>query len=55
MYVNTYNWSPIELPWGGYKQSGLGRELGSFGIDEFTETKSVIFDTTGEPLGLYTA
>ena len=55
MYVNTYNWSPIELPWGGYKRSGLGRELGSCGIDEFTETKSVIFDTSGQPLGLYTA
>ena len=55
MYVNTYNWSPIELPWGGYKQSGLGRELGSFGLKEFTEAKSVIIDTSGEPLGLYAA
>ena len=40
MYVNTYNWSPVELPWGGYKQSGLGRELGDAGIDEFTEAKA---------------
>ena len=55
MYVNTYNWSPIELPWGGYKQSGLGRELGNFGVDEFTEVKSVIFDTSSRPLGMYTA
>lgn len=55
MYVNTYNWSPIELPWGGFKRSGVGRELGSFGLEEFTEAKSVIIDTTGEPLGLYTA
>ena len=55
MYVNTYNWSPVELPWGGYKQSGVGRELGSFGIDEFTESKSVIFDTSSQPLGLYTS
>ena len=55
MYVNTYNWSPVELPWGGYKQSGVGRELGSFGIDEFTEAKSVIFDTSSQPLGLYTS
>jgi len=53
MYVNTYNWSPVELPWGGYKRSGLGRELGSLGLDEFMETKSVIIDTSGEPLGLY--
>ena len=55
IYVNTYNWSPIELTWGGYKQSGLGRELGSFGIDEFTEAKSLIFDTSGQPLGMYQA
>jgi betaine-aldehyde dehydrogenase len=54
MYVNTYNWSPVELPWGGFKQSGLGRELGRAGMDEFTETKSVVIDTSGEPLGLYT-
>jgi betaine-aldehyde dehydrogenase len=55
MYVNTYNWSPIELPWGGFKQSGVGRELGNLGFDEFTEVKSVIFDTSGQPLGLYEA
>ncbi len=55
MYVNTYNWSPIELPWGGYKQSGVGRELGDFGVDEFTEAKSVIFDISSQPLGMYTA
>ena len=55
VYVNTYNWSPVELPWGGYKQSGVGRELGDFGVDEFTEAKSVIIDTSGQPLGMYTA
>jgi len=55
MYVNTYNWSPVQLPWGGYKSSGLGRELGSFGLEEFMQTKSVIIDTSGEPLGLYPA
>ena len=54
IYVNTYNWSPVELPWGGFKQSGVGRELGRAGLDEFTEAKSVIIDTSGEPLGLYT-
>jgi betaine-aldehyde dehydrogenase len=26
-------------PWGGYKQSGLGRELGHAGLDEYTELK----------------
>jgi len=55
VWVNTFFWSPAELPWGGYKQSGLGREMGSFGLDEFREVKSIIVDTTGEPIGLYTA
>jgi betaine-aldehyde dehydrogenase len=56
-YVNsTWACAPIELPWGGYKQSGLGREIGESGLDEFTEVKSVIFDTSGgEPMGLYPA
>ena len=30
-----------ELPFGGYKESGLGRELGRAAIDEFTELKTV--------------
>ena len=54
VWVNTFFWSPAELPWGGYKQSGLGREMGSYGLDEFREVKSIIVDTTGEPIGLYT-
>ena len=33
----------------------LDCEMGSFGLDEFREVKSIIVDTTGEPIGLYTA
>jgi len=36
-YHNTYN----ECPWGGYKQSGWGRELGTFGLEAYTEIKQV--------------
>jgi acyl-CoA reductase-like NAD-dependent aldehyde dehydrogenase len=29
------------MPYGGYKQSGLGRELGDLGLEEYMETKSI--------------
>ena len=40
-WVNTYNITPIELPFGGNKQSGLGRENGHAAIDHYTSLKSV--------------
>ncbi|WP_236984540.1 MULTISPECIES: aldehyde dehydrogenase family protein [Mycobacterium] len=42
------NWHQIDpaLPFGGYKQSGLGRELGEQSLDEYTETKHVHLDLT---------
>jgi betaine-aldehyde dehydrogenase len=39
VYVNTFLETAIQLPFGGYKQSRLGRELGLEGLLEFTETK----------------
>jgi acyl-CoA reductase-like NAD-dependent aldehyde dehydrogenase len=42
VWVNAYHSSSLNnLPYGGYKQSGLGRELGTQGLDEYLETKSV--------------
>ncbi|MCU1456623.1 MAG: aldehyde dehydrogenase family protein [Actinomycetia bacterium] len=38
--VNGPGWNPL-APFGGYKQSGLGREYGKFGLEEFLEVKSL--------------
>ncbi|MBV9492068.1 MAG: aldehyde dehydrogenase family protein [Verrucomicrobia bacterium] len=41
VWVNTFMDGYPELPFGGYKESGQGRELGRFTIDEFTELKTI--------------
>ena len=44
VWVNTYADLFVEMPFGGYKESGIGRELGLEGIEEYLETKSIHFD-----------
>ena len=41
VWVNQYNGFDTAMPFGGYKQSGWGRELGSAAIDLYTQTKAV--------------
>jgi betaine-aldehyde dehydrogenase len=41
VWVNTFMDGYPELPFGGYKESGQGRELGRFAIEEFTELKTI--------------
>jgi acyl-CoA reductase-like NAD-dependent aldehyde dehydrogenase len=41
VWINDSQPAPTEMPWGGYKQSGIGRELGKDGIEDFLEKKSV--------------
>jgi betaine-aldehyde dehydrogenase len=47
VYVNTYLETSVQLPFGGYKKSGVGRELGLEGLLEFTETKSTFIKLGG--------
>ncbi len=44
VYVNCYHIVDPVTPWGGYKQSGWGRELGPYALDLYTELKNVIVD-----------
>jgi betaine-aldehyde dehydrogenase len=41
VWVNDSQPAPTEAPWGGYKQSGIGRELGPHGIEDYLETKHI--------------
>jgi betaine-aldehyde dehydrogenase len=40
-WINSYGNSPAEMPVGGYKQSGIGRENGIETLDHYTQTKSI--------------
>ena len=41
VWVNTYNRYDPGSPFGGFKQSGFGRDLGERALEEYTQTKSV--------------
>jgi acyl-CoA reductase-like NAD-dependent aldehyde dehydrogenase len=43
VWVNTFMDGYPELPFGGFKQSGLGRELGKAAVEDYTETKTIQF------------
>jgi acyl-CoA reductase-like NAD-dependent aldehyde dehydrogenase len=44
IWINTYNITEPNSPFGGYKQSGLGRENGAASIDAYTEVKNIWID-----------
>jgi acyl-CoA reductase-like NAD-dependent aldehyde dehydrogenase len=44
VWVNTYNVYDTAAPFGGYKQSGFGREMGMHAIEHYTQTKTVWID-----------
>ncbi|KRA37845.1 MULTISPECIES: aldehyde dehydrogenase family protein [unclassified Nocardioides] len=49
VWINDYHPYVPQAEWGGFKQSGVGRELGMAGLDEYRETKHVWHNTTPEP------
>ena len=52
-WINTYHPTYNEAPWGGYKQSGIGRELGTYGYDAYTEVKQINVNLEVEPSGWF--
>jgi betaine-aldehyde dehydrogenase len=52
-WINTYHPTFNEAPWGGYKQSGIGRDLGTYGFDEYLETKQININLKVEPSGFF--
>ena len=53
VWVNCYHPTFNELPWGGYKQSGIGRELGMYGMEAYLEIKQVNINLNSASEGWY--
>lgn len=52
-WINCYNPTFNEAPWGGYKMSGIGRELGVHGLEEYQEVKQININLSKGPIGWY--
>ncbi|ROM69644.1 aldehyde dehydrogenase [Pseudomonas brassicacearum] len=53
VWVNCSQPTFTEAPWGGYKQSGIGRELGEWGLNNYLETKQITRYDSDQPWGWY--
>jgi betaine-aldehyde dehydrogenase len=53
VWVNHMQPTFVEAPWGGYKQSGIGRELGKWGVEEYLQVKQVHINLSEKPIGWY--
>lgn len=54
IWVNSYRTVSPDLSFGGYKQSGLGREMGLESLREYTQVKSVWIELSGQTCGPFT-
>ncbi|MNT23886.1 Betaine aldehyde dehydrogenase [compost metagenome] len=50
MWINTYKQFSISTPFGGWRDSGLGREKGRMGIQQYMEQKSLYWGLNESPL-----
>lgn len=52
-WINCYNPAFNEAPWGGYKESGIGRDLGVQGLEEYQEIKQININLNPGIVGWY--
>ena len=55
MWINTYNAIPEGAPFGGYKESGIGRETHKVMLEHYTQMKNIMINLSEEPTGFYPA
>ena len=55
MWVNTYNQIPEDSPFGGYKESGIGRETHKVILEHYTQMKNIMINLSEAPSGFYPA
>lgn len=55
MWVNTYNQIPAGAPFGGYKESGIGRETHKVMLEHYTQAKNIMINLNEQPSGFYPA
>jgi betaine-aldehyde dehydrogenase len=53
VWINDYHPYFPQAPWGGYKQSGIGRELSHVGLEEYTEVKHLYMNIAPQPMGWF--
>lgn len=53
VWINDFNVYFPHAPWGGYKQSGIGRELGTTGLEEYQETKHILHNIKPETMNWF--
>jgi betaine-aldehyde dehydrogenase len=52
-WINTFHFTFNEAPWGGFKRSGFGRELGTHGYEAYPEVKQITTNLNPAPLGWF--
>lgn len=53
VWINDFHPYFAQAPWGGFKQSGIGRELGKEGLEEYLISKHILTNTKPEPINFF--